>query len=198
MKSFDNLDDTLKRLNLKSETSPKSMKTSGSLQRKAPEVLFLNYFVGVLPPEIKSEIQEHVDDCFDSVFPSHVRLPNGVTIWLEKDDEIIASLAIDPFQGRDFIFNVCVNEEDRGKGYGKILMEYAIKTWSEFSIKHLDGIRDLYLQVLVNNEPALRLYKSMGFKIICTDLEAKIYTMKLDLTGQKEKWNCWNLTPRRA
>lgn len=56
------------------------------------------------------------------------------------------------------VWSVRVKEKYRGQGYGRILME---------SVCEYADLRDrpIQLRVFVNNEPAIRLYASVGFEI---------------------------------
>jgi GNAT superfamily N-acetyltransferase len=53
--------------------------------------------------------------------------------------------------------NVAVREQDRGKGIGYFLMQKL----AEWSVNQ--GAERLYLQVIADNMPALRLYRNIGF-----------------------------------
>lgn len=63
---------------------------------------------------------------------------------------------------RAFICDVIVEEQYRGKGYGKKMMVLAEKEAKK------KGINRIALHVFRFNEPAIRLYQSIGYKI--TDL----------------------------
>ena len=55
------------------------------------------------------------------------------------------------------IYGVAIYEAERGKGYGRVLMNYAL-TWCE-----KNKIKRVFLKVASNNIPAIELYKKMGF-----------------------------------
>lgn len=57
------------------------------------------------------------------------------------------------------IFGMYVKEEERGKNIGKNLMIELIK-----KAKELEGLEQLKLTVVSNNEPARKLYEAVGFK----------------------------------
>jgi len=72
---------------------------------------------------------------------------------------------------------IIVDPSLRGKGYGKKLIEEAIKySKSKFSAKEIN------LGVFENNESAYYCYKSVGFKEIQVDKNAFQF--------QNEMWNC--------
>ncbi len=59
---------------------------------------------------------------------------------------------------------VIVDDQLRGKGYGKQMLQQAIrKAKEEF------GVRKITLGVFDNNPSAIRCYESVGFKIVDTD-----------------------------
>jgi ribosomal protein S18 acetylase RimI-like enzyme len=55
------------------------------------------------------------------------------------------------------IFNVYIEEDYRNKGFGKFILEKVIKNLK-------DKCDIITLQVLSNNEYAIKLYKSLGFE----------------------------------
>jgi len=57
------------------------------------------------------------------------------------------------------IFGMYVTNEKRGQGIGKILMLELIKI-----ARTIDGLEQINLSVVSNNEPARRLYQSIGFE----------------------------------
>ena len=63
-----------------------------------------------------------------------------------------------PQEGR--ILFVAVDHEFRGKGYGKVLAEYAMKELFAMGVTHIA------LWTRVANLPAQRIYKDLGFKEI--------------------------------
>ncbi|WP_099159248.1 GNAT family N-acetyltransferase [Virgibacillus ndiopensis] len=74
------------------------------------------------------------------------------------------------------IYAMYVTPEKRGCGTARNLMVKAIEV-----IKQMDGIEQVYLSVVANNEPAKRLYKSFGFKTYGIDRKAlKVENVYLD------------------
>ncbi|MGF7059502.1 GNAT family N-acetyltransferase [Brassicibacter mesophilus] len=58
------------------------------------------------------------------------------------------------------LFDIVVDKEYRGRGYGEQMMRGLIK------IGKNNGAKIAYLQVMLNNSPALKLYSKIGFKEI--------------------------------
>ena len=56
------------------------------------------------------------------------------------------------------VFDIVIASDHRGRGYGTNLME-ALLAWGQ-----THGADKAYLQVMCNNEPALRLYGKLGFE----------------------------------
>lgn len=65
------------------------------------------------------------------------------------------------------IYAMYVAPAKRGQGIGKFLMKTAIRKAEE-----LDRIEQLHLTVTASNEPAKRLYTSLGFKVYGLDKKA--------------------------
>ena len=76
----------------------------------------------------------------------------------ELDGEIAGCCGIRNIAGDGEITNVVVASRHRKKGIGRKLMEYMLERAGE------NGIGDCTLEVRVSNQPAIRLYESLGFK----------------------------------
>ena len=59
-----------------------------------------------------------------------------------------------------YIFLICVKTDYQHKGLGYKLLNYCIN-----NAKKQQGIRQFFLHVSINNEPAINLYKKCGFII---------------------------------
>lgn len=79
-------------------------------------------------------------------------------LW--KDDEIIGYIGYTPVQIEAEVTNVTIDKSMRGKGYGSLLLENALQKMKE------KGVVNVYLEVRVSNEAAIRLYKKHGFEIL--------------------------------
>ncbi|MBD2462141.1 GNAT family N-acetyltransferase [Oscillatoria sp. FACHB-1407] len=86
--------------------------------------------------------------------------------WVETvDRQTVGCLwmgsAIDQISGdrQSYIFLLYVTPEHRRRGIGKALMHHA-ETWVKSR-----GDRQLGLQVFPNNQPALNLYRQLGYEV---------------------------------
>lgn len=76
----------------------------------------------------------------------------------EIEGEIVGCCGIRNIAGEGEITNVVVASGFRGRGIGRMLMEYMLIEAS------LHGMGDCTLEVRVSNTPAIRLYESLGFR----------------------------------
>ncbi len=90
-------------------------------------------------------------------FKNTVIMPNYRYLVVEEDQEILGFCALIFVMDEGEIPNVCVKESARGKGIGRIMMEALIKEAEKLNLSVL------YLEVRESNEPARRLYRSVGF-----------------------------------
>jgi len=122
---------------------------------------------------IKAEdINNNYDEC--------VSAGNFYPMTLMDGDKIIGHLILrNPDSNKDTIRLgfIIVNPDLRGKGYGKTLINEAIKY-----AKNALNAKEINLGVFENNESAYHCYKSVGFKEVRTD--KNVYTF------QNESWNC--------
>lgn len=74
-----------------------------------------------------------------------------------NDDTLVGVINYHPTRGR--LSNMGVQPQERGKGYGRKIAEYGLRQLKE------QGNSQAYLRAYVNNEPAIHLYRSLGFSI---------------------------------
>jgi ribosomal protein S18 acetylase RimI-like enzyme len=82
--------------------------------------------------------------------------PQEKFYFADKDQQTIGVLDFNPHKG--LISNVGVDLQQRGKGYGRQIMLFALQ-----QLKN-SGCREAYLRVHVENKPAIHLYESLGFE----------------------------------
>lgn len=79
-------------------------------------------------------------------------------IQIHGVDVAVASAVIE--NGVMFLLNVVVDENVRGKGYGKILVKETLEAACNF------GAEKLCLQVVADNTVAVKMYESFGFEFL--------------------------------
>lgn len=91
-------------------------------------------------------------------FIDMIRRDNLTYLVAELDGTIIGGAGFRNILGDGEITNVAIEKTHRGHGYGKILVGELLKKGREM------GAEEFTLEVRVSNEPAIRLYESLGFK----------------------------------
>jgi perosamine synthetase len=102
------------------------------------------------------------------VIQTHLSTP-----LLVVDGEIVGYGHLDP-DGDDVWLGICLSDGVVGQGWGKVLMGELLRTASKIDI------RSIVLQVNRDNETAIRLYRSFGFKAVPGDRTLPSITMKLE------------------
>lgn len=75
----------------------------------------------------------------------------------QEKKEILGYCGVVMVQDEGDITNVAVKKSWQNQGVGKKLMEELVKSTEQ------EGVARLFLEVRASNEPALRLYRNMGF-----------------------------------
>ncbi len=83
---------------------------------------------------------------------------DAVYLVILLDKRIVGCAGYTDAVGEGYVNNVVISEEVRGMGLGRKLMEAVIESG------HKRGINDFTLEVRVSNDPAVNLYKSLGFE----------------------------------
>ena len=123
-------------------------------------------------PALPSDINMNYLKCKES--------SNFYPFTLEDEGKIIGHIILrNPGDNKEKIRLgfIIVDNNIRGKGYGKLLIKEAIK----YSKEKL-GAKEINLGVFTNNENALQCYKSVGFKLI--RIEKNAYQF------YDEYWDC--------
>lgn len=107
-----------------------------------------------------SEIEE---ECFSMPwkpddFREMIERDNMTYVVATKEGKVIGGAGLRCIVGDGEITNVAITKEFRGKGYSKPMLETLIKYGNEL------GCSAYTLEVRVSNDPAIRLYKSLGFE----------------------------------
>lgn len=82
----------------------------------------------------------------------------GAAFVYEHDGDVAGYLGIHPHDEYGHVLGMLVDEAQRGRGIGKVLLARA-ETWARER-----GLAHISLLVFPHNDRALRLYRSAGFK----------------------------------
>lgn len=95
----------------------------------------------------------------------HEHNPETRPLWVVEDEEskIIGWVSFSSFYGRPAYngtveLSIYMHESSRGKGYGKIVLQYCIDNAEKFGVKTLLGF------IFLHNEPSLKLFRHFGFE----------------------------------
>ncbi|MFX0107059.1 MAG: GNAT family N-acetyltransferase [Candidatus Hodarchaeota archaeon] len=114
----------------------------------------LRHFMSGSPDNVARMILENLKDVPEEF----------LNMWYE--DELLYTVSLDDSQvgvldlcptGAMSIANIGVSPESRGKGYGREIMQFALKTLKN------NGAQKAGLRVHVDNKTAIHLYESLGF-----------------------------------
>jgi L-amino acid N-acyltransferase YncA len=91
--------------------------------------------------------------------------PDKHPLWVieDKDNRIVGWLSFQAFYGRPAYsataeISIYLDETQRGKGYGKAVLAYAIENSPRLGIKTLLGF------IFAHNEPSIKLFRHFGFE----------------------------------
>lgn len=117
-------------------------------------------------------------------------IENGFMYCVEKDGQVIAAVAVTPFQGEEYhpikwsvnlqddevmvLHIFCVDPRYQRQGVARMVLDDIVLLAKEA------GIKALRLDALIQNEPARKLYEKYGFA------ERGTQTMDYDNTGRVE------------
>lgn len=88
-------------------------------------------------------------------------LEAGYMGWVvEKEDKIIGFIVVAQQGLECHILNICISQLFQHQGYGRKLLEHALKNAKE------SGVGIAYLEVRRSNDHAIDLYKKMRFQMI--------------------------------
>jgi len=96
-------------------------------------------------------------------FDEHNSIKRPLWVVENKSNEIIGWVSFQSFYGRPAYdatveISIYLETEQRGKGFGKQILQYCIENAPKFGIKTLLGF------IFAHNEPSIKLFKSFGFE----------------------------------
>ena len=96
-------------------------------------------------------------------FEDSLAKEDGTTVLLVAEDvDVIGYLVLYTASGESEIVTIAVSPEARRKGVGRRLIDEVIA----FSKKSYIYIGEINLEVRISNEPAIKLYESVGFSAV--------------------------------
>ncbi|MGH1516762.1 N-acetyltransferase family protein [Chryseobacterium sp. JK1] len=91
--------------------------------------------------------------------------PETRPLWVVKDqaEQIVGWVSFSSFHERAAYsgtveVSIYLDENSRGKGYGKIILQYCIDNAGKF------GVNNLVALIFLHNEPSLKLFRHFGFE----------------------------------
>lgn len=101
-------------------------------------------------------------------------IKNHIVTCLGIDSDLpIAYGHLDKDDNDKIWLGICVKWTERGKGYGKQMMDWLIKY-----IK-INKLREIYLAVDTNNLQAIKMYKKYNFSFIKTEKNIEYYILRI-------------------
>lgn len=118
----------------------------------------------------------------EAMFIPEVQSENAVYLVGVRGDEVVCYGGYHKVLDEAHITNIAVKSTERGKGIGKLLMSMLIAKAKE------SGVKTMSLEVRENNEAAIKMYLSFGFKIDGVrkryyDYKFDAYNMSADIGG---------------
>jgi ribosomal protein S18 acetylase RimI-like enzyme len=139
------------------------------LEKTIPEYAAENVAAGYWSEE---EALERSRKAFANLLPLGVKTENNYLfrIQLEENGEKIGMIWMKHEAPRPhgFIYDIALDEAQRGKGYGKQTM----LALEEFA-REL-GLKTIGLHVFANNMAAMKLYKGMGYEVTSQNMTKKL------------------------
>lgn len=119
--------------------------------------------IKLLEPEMVTQVARLEKESFSEpwsaqAFSDTINSKNARVYCIFDKDMFIGYVGLSVCMEEGEITNVAIAENQRGKGYGRKLMESVIEA------ERQKGVTKLFLEVRESNENAIRLYKSVGFK----------------------------------
>ena len=95
-----------------------------------------------------------------TMFEETIFSPISRGLVIEHDNIVVGYIVFYAVDVEAHIMNLAVNPEQRKQGYGRQIMDHALKVFRE------KNISECYLEVREHNGDAQRLYECFGFEVI--------------------------------
>ncbi len=120
------------------------------------------------PESFASSYEEEKDFSIEKI-KNKFQLNDSFTYGAFENSELVGIITLHKenlykLSHRAHIGAMYVSPSKRSLGIGKVLMEEAIK-----KAKGIEGLEQVYLAVVSTNEPAKKLYSSLGFEVFGTE-----------------------------
>jgi len=123
----------------------------------------------------EEEALERSHKSYKQLLPQGVKTENNYLfrIQLEESGEKIGMIWMKHEIPRPlgFIFDIVLDESQRGKGYGKLTMLALEKFASGL------GIEEIGLHVFAHNPPAMKLYNKLGYEVTSQNMTKKLVNL---------------------
>ena len=108
---------------------------------------------------IKPILETEFDDFWNfSILEKELTNNSSIYLCCKIDSEIVGFAGISVILDTAELNNIVIRKDQRGNGYSFVLLKELIK------IAKFRGCTKLNLEVAINNEVAINLYKKLGFK----------------------------------
>ena len=108
---------------------------------------------------IKNILEKDFDNFWNfNILEKELTNNSSIYLCIKIDSEIIGFAGISVVLDTAELNNIVIKKEQRGKGYSFLLLKELIK------IAKSKGCTKINLEVAINNEIAISLYKKLGFK----------------------------------
>lgn len=121
----------------------------------------------------EEEAFKKTEDDFARLLPQGLKSPDQYLFSIKAGDLLVGTLWFAERGAANnrkaFIYDIMLNENARGKGYGKKAMELL-----EVEVKKL-GLRHIGLHVFGHNTIARNLYEKVGYQITNVNMEKELF-----------------------
>ena len=114
------------------------------------------------------EERENSNKQIDSLVPDGLATPNHY-FWTVTEESGVSVgklwVFVDPQKGRAFIYDIALDEQQRGKGYGRQTLDTL-----EATVRPM-GVRRIALSVFGKNTVARHLYDTQGYYVVASAMQ---------------------------